>query len=136
MKVGLLFGLLLSAATAQRDQQLLVDEIDAAAQQLQINYYNDHSCTQYAGSVGVGWAGEFGTGTTNCYDYHYGTSVNIASCSFGNTCTCFWYYKAGCSGDYSSLHASGRGAENCIKNSNAYHSFRCFYYNKPPNRAG
>lgn len=133
MKIGFVFGLLLSAASAHATQHFLVDkEADATAQQLQINYYNDYSCTQYLGSVFVSWAGEYGTGTTNCYDYHYGTSVNIADCSYQNTCTCFWYYKAGCAGDYSSLHAGGRGAENCIKDSNEYNSFRCFYYNQPP----
>lgn len=99
-----------------------------ASDQLQINYYTDYSCSDYLGQVGVSWASFMGSGDTNCFNYHYGASANIASCS-EETCTCFFYYDQNCAGDYSTVYGKASGADDCIKNAAAYNSFRCYYFN-------
>lgn len=93
----------------------------ALADQMQINYYNDDQCTSYLGDVGVTWAGD--NSLDNCYNYHYGSSVNIAECNQAE-CYCLFYKGADCTGNSASAIWGG---SDCIKNSADYYSFACAY---------
>jgi hypothetical protein len=52
----------------------------SASEQMHINYYYDHGCSSYIGEVDINWASDM-TGGSNRYNYHYGTSMSLASCS-------------------------------------------------------
>uniref|UniRef100_A0A0D2Y1N9 NADP-dependent oxidoreductase domain-containing protein n=1 Tax=Fusarium oxysporum (strain Fo5176) TaxID=660025 RepID=A0A0D2Y1N9_FUSOF len=52
----------------------------AAAKQMQINYYSDTKCKSCSGQLDVTWAQSIYAGKTNCYNYHYGSSMLIAEC--------------------------------------------------------
>ena len=60
----------------------------SSAQQFQINYYSDSSCSNFVGQV------EAPVGS--CYNYNYGQSLLIASCS--SSCECIFYTEENCQG--------------------------------------
>jgi hypothetical protein len=99
----------------------------SASEQMHISYYSDHGCTSYIGEVDVNRASDM-TGGSNCYNYHYGASMSLASCS-ETYCMCMVYYDSDCQGDYPIMvnGMSERGA--CIQLAGEYNSFQCFYSN-------
>ncbi|KAJ9134265.1 hypothetical protein NKR23_g10179 [Pleurostoma richardsiae] len=98
-----------------------------AAKQLQINYYGDRWCSSYQGQVDVSWADQMGHSGGNCYNFQYGTSVNIASCNEGY-CMCEFFGSTNCANGYSSVVSGHSGDGNCIHDSQSYRSFRCYVY--------
>jgi hypothetical protein len=91
---------------------------------IQINYYSDSSCTQFVGDVNVTWA----TDTNNCYNYNYGTSMNMANCnppeSF-SSCVCNVFYEQNCEGAYRVLDSVEPG-NNCLENGSQLNSYYCY----------
>jgi hypothetical protein len=100
--------------------------VSSATEQMQINYYYDSGCSDYIGQIDVTWASYSGDGS-NCYNYNYGTSVNIANC-YENYCFCSLYQQENCNGNVGSIIIGGSGNTNCIPDSSAYYSFACYYY--------
>ena len=96
----------------------------SANAQMQINYYSDSGCSDYIGQVDVTWATLYGT-TSNCYNYNYGGSVNIANCDKDH-CICYFYPQGDCGGNGASIIY---GAYNCLSSSSLYYSFACYYWN-------
>ncbi|KAM0326732.1 hypothetical protein ACHAQA_006605 [Verticillium albo-atrum] len=94
----------------------------SAVNQMQINYYNDQKCSAYAGKVTVTWADE---GGSRCYNYNYGSSVNIADC-WGRYCQCQFHHARDCQGSYGFVSAYQPG-QNCLSNAGQFNSFRCFW---------
>jgi hypothetical protein len=82
------------------------------AQQIQINYYSDSSCSNFVGQV------EAPVGS--CYNYNYGQSLLIASCS--SSCECIFYTEENCQG--TSTEVSGTG--DCVTDGSEINSFICY----------
>ena len=106
-----------------------------SAQQMQLNYYSDHYCSNYGGSLQYYWAESMTVTGSACYNYNYGSSMLIANCYNSDWCYCELYYSSGCSGDYASIQYSGydRNTQwefNCLFNAQDIHSLRCFNYVK------
>ncbi|KAH6962547.1 hypothetical protein BKA56DRAFT_175634 [Ilyonectria sp. MPI-CAGE-AT-0026] len=95
----------------------------AAAKQMQINYYSDTKCKSYTGQVDVTWATSI-SGKSNCYNYHYGTAMNLAGCQAGG-CLCNLYKGKNC-GDY--MDQMRYGDEfGCRPWADQVQSFACYY---------
>ena len=93
--------------------------VSSANEQMQINYYSDSGCSENVGQVDVTWAGG-----SNCYNYNYGNSVNIASC-YEDNCWCYFYNQQNCAGNGAIVVANSDS--NCLAGSSAYNSFACYY---------
>ncbi|KAH7186810.1 hypothetical protein DER44DRAFT_858297 [Fusarium oxysporum] len=96
----------------------------SAAKQMQINYYSDTKCKSYAGQVDVTWAQSVYAGKTNCYNYRFGTAMNIAECQAGG-CLCNLYSGKNCN-DYMDQMRYG-GEFSCRPWANQVQSFACYY---------
>ena len=95
--------------------------VSSATEQMQINYYSDSGCSDYIGQVDVTWASyEYGSGS-NCYNYNYGNSVNIANC-YETSCVCIFYEETDCN-QGNSVVSNG----NCVTDAYEYYSFECGY---------
>ena len=97
--------------------------------EMQINYYSDSGCSDYIGQVDVTWASDADAyyPTSNCYNYHYGNSVNIAEC-YVDRCACALYRQEKCQGNViAKIFAGGGYPASCGANSSTYHSFFCEY---------
>ena len=97
----------------------------AASEQMHINYYSDQGCTSYIGEVDINWASDM-TGGSNCYNYHYRTSMSLASCS-EMYCMCMVYYDSDCQVDYSTVVNGMSERGTFIRSAREYNSFQCFY---------
>ncbi|KAM5352933.1 hypothetical protein ACJ41O_005655 [Fusarium nematophilum] len=95
----------------------------AAAKQMQINYYSDQRCNNYVGQVDVTWAPTVYAGKTNCFNYNYGTSMNIANCYVGG-CLCNLYKSKDCKGE---VLDQIRGPGGCGGYAYLTNSFACYY---------
>ena len=101
--------------------------VSSATEQMQINYYSDSGCSDYIGQVDVTWASYDSGSGSNCYNYHYGNSVNIANC-YENNCACALYQQENCKGNVAAIISAGSGSPaNCRADSSAYYSFACDY---------
>ncbi|KAJ4252452.1 hypothetical protein NW762_011053 [Fusarium torreyae] len=98
----------------------------AAAKQMQINYYSDTKCKNYAGQVDVTWAQNIYSGKTNCYNYHYSSAMNVAECQAGG-CLCNIYKSKNCN-DYLDQMRYGEQFA-CRTGANLAQSFACYYGN-------
>ncbi|KAH7240205.1 uncharacterized protein BKA55DRAFT_706752 [Fusarium redolens] len=96
----------------------------AAAKQMQINYYSDTKCKSYSGQVDVTWAQSVYAGKTNCYNYHYGSSMLIAECQAGG-CLCNIYKSKNCNDYLDQMRYDGDFK--CRTAANLAQSFACYY---------
>ncbi|KAN0087120.1 SSCRP protein [Elaphomyces granulatus] len=96
--------------------------VSSAQEQMQLNYYSDSGCSQYEGQVDVTWASQLNSGS-NCYNYNYGNSVNIANC-YEDYCQCRFYNQEDCGGNGAIIVYGG---SNCLSGSSSYYSFACYY---------
>ena len=106
---------------------LLGVSLAIATEQMQINYYSDNNCTKYEGDVVVTWAIDRHSRYPQytCYNYNYGTSVNIANC-YKDYCWCYFFPTTNCAkrGFASIADSSG----NCLHDSSdVFYSFQCYY---------
>ena len=95
--------------------------------EVQINYYSDDQCSAYEREVVVTWASLLGDGGTNCFNYNYGTSANIAV-FYGSFCKCLIYGKENCVGHKIEINTDASQRANCLLGSFSYSSFACYYY--------
>ncbi|KAN0072125.1 hypothetical protein V8E54_009854 [Elaphomyces granulatus] len=84
----------------------------SSAQQIQVNYYSDSSCSNFVGQVE--------TSVGSCYNYNYGQSLLIASCSSG--CDCTFYADENCQNPL--VEVSGTGQ--CVTDGSEINSFYCY----------
>ena len=103
---------------------VLLGVSSAQSEQMQINYYSDSGCSDYIGQVDVTWASYSGDGS-NCYNYNYGNSVNIANC-YESYCVCVFFTEANCGGNTRDPAIGGSEA-NCLDDSSSLYSFACYY---------
>jgi len=125
----------------------------STAQQLQLNYYDDHYCKNYKvslpkqsfaqlyssnksctqGSLTHYWAETMAGDGNNCYNYNFGNSILISECYAGSFCVCLMYFAQNCAGDYSSIQYGGYDQAknyeyNCLFGGNTIQSLRCYYF--------
>ncbi|EGX88061.1 hypothetical protein CCM_09197 [Cordyceps militaris CM01] len=93
----------------------------AASPQMQLNYYSDQ-CRTYVGDVKVTWATALWGGKDNCFNYSYGSFVNIANCYKGG-CQCNMFYGKDCTGASTKLFDN----HNCVGGAPQIQSFACYY---------
>ncbi|EMT71677.1 hypothetical protein FOC4_g10010191 [Fusarium odoratissimum] len=96
----------------------------AAAKQMQINYYSDTKCKSYSGQLDVTWAQSIYAGKTNCYNYHYGSSMLIAECQAGG-CLCNIYKSRDCNGYLDQMRYTGDCK--CKTATSLAQAFACYY---------
>jgi hypothetical protein len=103
--------------------------------QMQINYYYDEKCTRYSGQVNVTWASDTtmetesdpSTQQTNCFNYNYGTSANIADC-YGDSCGCDFFLTYNCINKPEPVPVNFANSNNyCLPKSYNYFSFACYF---------
>ncbi|KAF5643386.1 uncharacterized protein FTJAE_3186 [Fusarium tjaetaba] len=95
-----------------------------AAKQMQINYYSDTKCKSYSGQLDVTWAQSIYAGKTNCYNYHYGSSMLIAECQAGG-CLCNIYKSRDCNDYLDQMRYTGDFK--CKTAASLAQSFACYY---------
>ncbi|KAJ3480317.1 hypothetical protein NLG97_g8100 [Lecanicillium saksenae] len=105
---------------------LLASTASAAAAakktQMQINYYSDQ-CKSYVGDVKVTWATSmYDVKHDNCYNYNYGSFVNIANCYGPGGCQCNFFYGKDCKGGSTKLFDN----HNCVGGAQQLQSFACY----------
>jgi hypothetical protein len=98
--------------------------VSSAAEQMQINYYSNSGCSDYSAQIDVTWADPYNSGT-NCYNYNYGNSVNIANCYAPHDCLCIFYQQENCGGNGAIITAGTNN--NCLADSSSYYSFACYW---------
>lgn len=100
---------------------VLASTVSAASPQMQINYYSDQ-CKNYVGDVKVTWATPLYGKKDNCYNYSYGSFVNIANC-YEKGCQCNFFYDKDCKGASTKLFDN----HNCVGGAQQLKSFACYY---------
>ncbi|TVY46620.1 hypothetical protein LOCC1_G003303 [Lachnellula occidentalis] len=92
----------------------------AAGDYIQVNYYTDGDCKEYATAIKTPPEGQV-------YDYSYGgsNSASIAECNGYGFCTCTFYQNEGGSGVN---EVATYGGNNCASNwGSGFKSFECWY---------
>ncbi|KAJ3461435.1 hypothetical protein MRS44_009988 [Fusarium solani] len=96
----------------------------AAAKQMQINYYTDTKCKSYVGQVDVAWASSLRSGKTNCFNFHYGTAMNIVECQSPG-CFCNLFKGKNCENYMDQMWYGDQSS--CRPWADQVQSFACYY---------